>query len=209
MAERAKAAAAPKVAAKARASEGAPRFATRYQQEIVPALMKQFGYTNKMAVPKLVKIVLNIGCGEAAHDAKILEQAQRDLATITGQKAAVTRAKKAVSNFKIKEGDPVGCKVTLRRARMYEFLDRLISAALPRIRDFRGLSTRGFDGGGSYSFGIKEQTIFPELHLDEVQYPLGMDVVIVTTAADPERARALLTAFGMPFERPSSSSGSS
>ena len=177
--------------------------AQRYQKEIVPALMKQLGDTNRLAVPRMVKIVLNIGCGEAAHDAKVLEEAQRDLAIITGQRPAVTRAKQAVSNFKIKEGDPVGCKVTLRRARMYEFLDRLISAALPRIRDFRGLSAKGFDGSGNYSFGIKEQTIFPELHLDEVQYPLGMDVVMVTTAADSARARALLAAFGMPFERPS------
>jgi large subunit ribosomal protein L5 len=178
--------------------------AQRYQKEIAPALMKRFGHTNALAVPRLVKIVLNIGCGEAAHDAKVLEQAQRDLAIITGQRPAVTRAKIAVSNFKIKEGDLVGCKVTLRRARMHEFLDRLISAALPRIRDFRGLSAKGFDGTGNYSFGIREQTIFPELHLDEVQYPLGMDVVIVTTAKSPERSRALLEAFGMPFERPSS-----
>ncbi|MBI3324958.1 MAG: 50S ribosomal protein L5 [Candidatus Omnitrophica bacterium] len=202
VAERGKAQAAKfAVAEKPRASEGVPRFAARYQQEIAPALMKQFGYANRMAVPRLAKIVLNIGCGEAAHDAKVLEEAQRDLAIITGQRPAVTRAKKAVSNFKIKEGDPVGCKVTLRRARMYEFLDRLISAALPRIRDFRGLSAKGFDEAGNYSFGLTEQTIFPELHLDEVQYPLGMDVVIVTTAKNPKHSRALLQAFGMPFER--------
>ncbi|MBI4323508.1 MAG: 50S ribosomal protein L5 [Candidatus Omnitrophica bacterium] len=164
--------------------------------------MKQFGYTNRLAVPRVVKIVINMGCGEAAHDAKVLEEAQRDLARITGQRPVVTRAKKAVSGFKIQEGDAVGCKVTLRRQRMYEFLERLICAALPRIRDFRGVSAKAFDGRGGYSFGVREQTIFPELHLDEVHYALGMDIVLVTNAKTPQETRALLEGFGMPFEKP-------
>jgi large subunit ribosomal protein L5 len=180
-----------------------PRYQQRYQKEIVKGLMEQLSIKNVMAVPKLVKIVVNMGCGEAAHDAKILESAQKELAMITGQRPVVTRAKKAVSNFKIKEGDPVGCKVTLRRVMMYEFMERLLTVALPRIRDFRGLSLKGFDHGGNYSFGIKEQTIFPELRLDEVTTPLGMDITFVTTAGTPERAKALMTAFGLPFEKPS------
>ena len=179
----------------------APRLSERYHQELVPALMTQFKYTNRLAVPRLTKIVLNIGCGEAAHDAKILEEVQRNLATISGQRPIVTRAKKAVSNFKIKEGDPVGCKVTLRRRRMYEFLDRLVSVALPRIRDFRGLPATSFDGSGNYSFGIRELVIFPELHPDDLRSPMGMDVVIATTAATAEEARALLEGFKMPFEK--------
>ena len=178
-----------------------PRFAARYAKEIVPALQKRFGDVNRLAVPKLTKIVVNVGCGEAAHDAKVLEEVQRDLALMTGQRPVVTRAKKAISNFKIKEGDPVGCKATLRRHRMYEFLDHVITVVLPRIRDFRGLSSKGFDQGGNYSFGIHDQTIFPELRLDDVHYTWGMDVVIVTTAQTSERARALLEGFGLPLER--------
>ncbi len=178
------------------------RFFKRYHEEIVPTLMKRFGRTNRLAVPQLSKIVVNVGCGEAAHDAKVLEESLRDLGLITGQRPIVTRAKKAVSNFKIQEGDPVGCKVTLRRTRMYEFLERLIVAALPRIRDFRGLSGKGFDQAGNYSFGIREQNIFAELNLDQVHYPLGMDITIVTTARNAEEARALLEAFGFPFEKP-------
>lgn len=200
---------APAKAAKPSASPAEPpRLAKRYQDEIVPALKKQFGYTNVMAVPKLTKIVLNMGCGEAVQDAKVLEQAQRDMTIIAGQKPVVTRAKKAVSNFKIKEHDPVGCRVTLRRARMYEFLDRLISGALPRIRDFRGLPARSFDQGGNYSFGVKEQGIFPELHLIEATYTLGMDIIIVTSAQTTEEARALLLGFGMPFEKTEKDKGS-
>ena len=176
-----------------------PRMLERYRKEIAPALAKQFNHKNLMATAHLEKIVLNMGCGEAAHDAKHLEAAQRDLAFISGQRPLVTRAKKAISNFKIREEDPVGCKVTLRRARMYEFLDRLVHAALPRIRDFRGLSPRGFDQGGNYSFGLKEHTIFPEVQLDQVTYPLGMDVVLVTSAATREEAFALLKGFGFPF----------
>ena len=176
-----------------------PRMQERYKKDIAPALAKQFDHKNAMAVARLEKIVVNMGCGEAAHDAKILEAAQRDLGLITGQRPMVTRAKKAVSNFKIRENDPVGCKVTLRRARMYEFLDRLISTALPRIRDFRGLSPKGFDEGGNYSFGLKEQTIFPEIQLEQAQHTLGMDIVFVTTAATKEEAYALLKGFGFPF----------
>jgi len=193
------------VASSSAALSALPRFRDRYQREIVPELMKRFGITNPMAAPKLVKIVLNMGCGEAAHDAKVLEQAQRDLALITGQKPMVTRAKKAVSNFKIKEGDAVGCKVTLRRARMYEFFERFVTVALPRIRDFRGLKPSGFDEQGNYSCGIKDQSIFPELDADKSQYTLGMDVAFVTTATSPEIARAMLEKFGIPFEKSGSS----
>jgi large subunit ribosomal protein L5 len=192
-------------ASAAAATHGTPRFQERYHKEIAPAVMQQFGLKNRMAAPKLVKIVVNMGCGEAAHDAKVLEAAQKELALITGQRPMVTRAKKAVSNFKIKEGDPVGCKVTLRRTMMYEFMERLITVALPRIRDFRGLSARGFDRQGNYSLGIREQSIFPELEVDRIAYPLGMDVTFVTTAGSPERAKALLAAFGMPFEKPAAS----
>ena len=179
-----------------------PRMQQRYQREIAPALTKQFGHKNVMAVARLIKIVLNIGCGEAAHDAKVLEQAQRDLGLIAGQRPVVTRAKKAISNFKIKENDPVGCKVTLRRARMYEFLDRLISTALPRIRDFRGFSPKGFDEHGNYSFGLQEHAIFPEIALDQTPIPLGMDITFVTTAGTREEAAAMLKGFGFPFAKP-------
>ena len=186
--------------AKATATNHAiPRMLERYRKEIAPSLAKQFGHTNLLAAARLEKIVLNIGCGQAAHDAKHLEAAQKDLGLIAGQRPVVTRAKKAISNFKIKEEDPVGCKVTLRRARMYEFLDRLVSVALPRIRDFRGLSLQGFDQGGNYSFGIKEHAIFPEIQLDQSPYPLGMDVVLVTSARTREEAFTLLKGFGFPF----------
>ena len=177
------------------------RFAERYEREIAPQLMKAMKVDNRYAVPKLVKIVINIGCGEAAHDAKVLEEAQRDLGLITGQKPLITRAKTAISNFKIKEGDPVGCKVTLRKQRMYEFLDRLISVVLPRIRDFRGVSANGFDRSGNYNFGLSDLTIFPELKLDDVHYAQGMDIAMITTANTPADARTLLAGFGMPFEK--------
>ncbi len=176
-----------------------PRMLEHYRKEIAPVLAKEFKHNNLMAVARLEKIVVNIGCGEAAHDAKVLEAVQRDLGLITGQRPLITRAKKAISNFKIREQDPVGCKVTLRRARMYEFLDRLVHTALPRIRDFRGLSPRGFDQGGNYSFGLKEQTIFPEIQIDKVQHVLGMDIVFVSTAHTREEAFALLKGFGFPF----------
>ena len=184
-----------------------PRFVERYQKEIIPALMKRFSYKNQMAVPHLEKIVVNMGCGEAIADAKVLEEAQRLLSVITGQRAAVTRSKKAIAGFKLRAGEAVGCRVTLRRRRMYEFLDRLITTALPRIRDFRGLSAKSFDSGGNYSFGVKEQSIFPELHLEESRYTLGMDITLVTTATSTEESRMLLEAFGMPFEKEVSGSG--
>ena len=180
-----------------------PRTLERYRKEIAPALAKQFGHTNLMAVGRLEKIVLNIGCGEAAHDAKLLEAAQTELGLIAGQRPVVTRAKKAISNFKIKEGDPVGCKVTLRRKRMYDFLEKLIGVALPRIRDFRGFNPQGFDQGGNFSFGLQEHTVFPEISLDKVQHPLGMDIVLVTSAESQEEALALLKGFGFPFTKPS------
>ncbi len=176
-----------------------PRLQERYRKEIAPGLMKQFNHKNPMATARIEKIVVNMGCGEAAHDAKILEAAQKALATIAGQRPMITRAKKAISNFKIREHDAVGCKVTLRRARMYEFLDRLVNVALPRIRDFRGLNTRGFDQGGNYTFGIKEYTIFPEISADALQQALGMDVTVVTSAATRDEAEALLKGFGFPF----------
>ena len=177
----------------------APRMLEHYRKEIAPALAKQFGHRNVLAAACLEKIVLNMGCGEAAHDAKFLEATQRDLALIAGQRPLVTRAKKAISNFKIREQDPVGCKVTLRRARMYEFLDRLIHVALPRIRDFRGLNPRGFDQHGNYSFGVKEHTMFPEVPVDQAQQTLGMDIVLVTRAKTRDESVALLRAFGFPF----------
>lgn len=155
-----------------------------------------------MSIPRLQKIVINVGCGEAAHEAKVLEGVQKDLMLITGQKPVVTRAKKAVSNFKIREGDAVGCKVTLRRKRMYEFFDRLLNVALPRIRDFRGLSPKSFDRGGNYSFGLQEQLIFPEIQFDKVVATMGMDIVIVTTASNRDEAFELLKGFKFPFTKP-------
>jgi large subunit ribosomal protein L5 len=180
-----------------------PRLLERYRKDLVPALAKQLKRTNLMAVPRLEKIVVNVGCGEAAHDAKVLEAVQQDLATITGQRPLITRAKQAISNFKIKEGDPVGCKVTLRRARMYEFFDRLVNIALPRIRDFRGLSPSGVDQRGNFSFGIREHTIFPEIQIDQVRFPMGMDITIVTSAETREEGLALLKGFGIPFGKSS------
>ena len=176
-----------------------PRLLEQYRKDVVPQLMKDFQHKNPMAAARLTKIVVNVGCGEAAHDAKILEAVQRDLGLITGQRPLVTRAKKAISNFKIREHDPVGCKVTLRRDRMYEFLDRLVNIALPRIRDFRGLHTRSMDEGGNYSFGLQEHTIFPEIQFDQVTFPMGMDIVICTTANTQEETLALLKGFGFPF----------
>ena len=191
----------PSVVEKSSVPSVVPRLAQLYTNEIVPVLQQRFGYTNRLAVPRLTKIVINVGCGEAAHDAKVLEETQRDVALITGQRPIITRAKKAISNFKIKEGDPVGCKVSLRRHRMYEFLERLIVMVLPRVRDFRGLSLKGFDQGGNYSFGIQDKTIFPELRLDDVHYTVGMDVTLVTTASTAQEARALLEAYGLPLEK--------
>jgi large subunit ribosomal protein L5 len=178
-----------------------PRLLERYRSQIVPELMSALGYKNSMQVPRLEKVVLNVGLGETTQDPKLLEAAQNELAMITGQKPVVTRAKKAIANFKIRRGLAIGCKVTLRRAHMYEFLDRLISVAIPRIRDFRGLSPNSFDKGGSYSFGLNEQLIFPEIDVDKVAKIHGMDITIVTTAKNKEEAFALLKLVGMPFAK--------
>ena len=177
-----------------------PRLKKRYEEEIVPALMKRFGYKNKLQVPKLTKISLNIGVGRAKEDERLLQAAANDLTLIAGQKAVVTRARKAISNFKIRAGDPVGVRVTIRGNRMWEFLDRLVSLALPRVRDFNGLPTRSFDGRGNYSLGIKEQIIFPEIDYDKVDRIRGLDINITTSARTDEEAYELLLALGMPFK---------
>ncbi|MCL1863393.1 MAG: 50S ribosomal protein L5 [Defluviitaleaceae bacterium] len=173
-----------------------------YKKDVVPGMMKKFGYKNTMAVPKIEKVVVNIGLGEAKENAKVIEHATGDLAIITGQKAVVTKAKKSISAFKLRAGMPVGCKVTLRGAKMYSFVDRLINVAIPRVRDFRGVSADAFDGRGNYTLGIKEQLIFPEISFDKIDKLRGMEVVFVTTAHTDEEARELLSLFGMPFIRP-------
>ena len=172
-----------------------------YYDEIVDALVKKFGYTNKMQVPKLDKIVLNMGIGEAKENVKILENAAKDMETITGQKPVLTKAKNSVANFKIREGMPIGCKVTLRGEKMYEFLDRLVNLALPRVRDFRGVNPNSFDGRGNYALGLKEQYIFPEIEYDKIDKVRGMDIIFVTTAETDEEARELLRLFNMPFAK--------
>ena len=177
------------------------RLQETYKNEIVPAMINKFGYKNVMQVPKLEKIVINMGVGEAKENAKILEAAIRDLEIIAGQKAVTTKAKKSIANFKLREGMPIGCKVTLRGKRMYEFADRLINLALPRVRDFRGVNPNAFDGRGNYALGIKEQLIFPEIEYDKVDKVRGMDVIFVTTANTDEEARELLTQFNMPFAK--------
>ena len=177
------------------------RLRETYENEIVDAMMKKFGYKNIMEVPKLDKIVVNMGVGEAKENAKILDAAIKDLETITGQKAVPTRAKNSIANFKLREGMPIGCKVTLRGEKMYEFADRLINLALPRVRDFRGVNPNAFDGRGNYAQGIKEQLIFPEIEYDKVDKVRGMDVIFVTTAKTDEEARELLTLFNMPFAK--------
>ena len=177
------------------------RLKETYQKEIVGALMKKFGYKNIMQVPKMEKVVINMGIGEAKENAKILDAAASDLQTITGQKPVITKAKKSIANFKIREGMPIGCKVTLRGDRMYEFVDRLINLALPRVRDFRGVNPNAFDGRGNYALGIKEQLIFPEIEYDKIDKIRGMDVIFVTTARTDEEARELLAQFNMPFAK--------
>lgn len=172
-----------------------------YNDQIVENLTKKFGYTNIMQVPKLDKIVVNMGVGEAKENAKLLEAAVKDMETITGQKAILTKAKNSVANFKIREGMAIGCKVTLRGEKMYEFLDRLVNLALPRVRDFRGVNPNSFDGRGNYALGIKEQIIFPEIEYDKVDKVRGMDIIFVTTAKTDEEARELLKEFNMPFEK--------
>jgi large subunit ribosomal protein L5 len=176
-----------------------PRLQEKYDKEVVPALMDKFGYTNIMQVPRLEKIVINMGVGEAKENQKVLESAVSDLQLITGQKAILTRAKKSVANFKIRENMPIGCKVTLRKAKMLEFADKLMNIALPRVRDFRGISDKSFDGRGNYSMGIKEQLIFPEVEYDKIDKVRGMDIIFVTTAKTDEEARELLRFLGMPF----------
>ena len=178
-----------------------PNLKAKYQQEVAPALMQKFGYKSTMQIPKLDKIVVNCGCGEARDNSKVLEAVVSDLTTITGQKAVVTKAKKSVANFKLREGMPIGAKVTLRGNKMWEFLDRLFNVALPRVRDFRGISADAFDGRGNYALGVKEQLIFPEIEYDKIDKIRGMDIVICTTAQTDEEARELLTLVGAPFER--------
>lgn len=179
-----------------------PRLFEKYKKEIIPEMTKQFGYKNSFEAPQVKKIILNMGVGSASQDIKILEQAMADLSVITGQKPAMTRAKKAIANFKIRKGVPVGCKVTLHGARMYEFLDRLINVALPRIRDFRGIPASSFDQKGNYSLGIKEQSIFPEVDIDKMNRVQGMDIVMVIKSKSKEESYALLKLFGMPFANP-------
>jgi large subunit ribosomal protein L5 len=176
-----------------------PRLRDRFKTTVVPALMKERGYTNPFQVPRLEKIVINMGVGEGKENAKVLDFATGDLQAITGQKPIITRAKKSIANFKLRENVPIGCKVTLRGPRMYEFLDRLVNVALPRVRDFKGVPPKGFDGRGNYNLGLKEQVIFPEIVYDKVDKVRGMDVSMVTTARTDEEAKALLTHLGMPF----------
>ncbi|MBN1573435.1 MAG: 50S ribosomal protein L5 [Deltaproteobacteria bacterium] len=170
-----------------------------YKTEVVPQLKKDFGYDNIMQVPKITKIVVNMGLGEALQNIKVLESASEEIASITGQKPVITRAKKSIASFKLRDGNPIGCMVTLRREKMYEFLDRLINIALARVRDFRGVSPKGFDGRGNYTLGIKEQIIFPEISYDKIDKIKGMNITIVTTANTDDEGRALLAYFGMPF----------
>ena len=177
------------------------RMKKKYLDEVTPALMKKFGYKSIMQVPKVEKIVVNVGCGDARDNVKAIEAVVRDISTITGQKAVITRARKSVANFKLREGMPVGVKVTLRQDRMWEFLDRLLNVALPRVRDFRGISGNSFDGRGNYALGLKEQLVFPEIDYDKIEKLRGMDIVICTTARTDEEARELLTCLGAPFIR--------
>jgi len=174
---------------------------TRYDKEIVPLMMERFAYTNRMAVPRLHKIVLNMGVGDAVQNIKLLDSAVEQLGSIAGQKPVMTRAKKSIANFKIRAGMPIGCRVTLRGPRMYEFLDRLVSIALPRVRDFRGLSTRSFDGRGSYTLGVKDQMMFPEINYQKVDKVRGMNICIITTARSDEEAKNLLGFLGLPFRK--------
>lgn len=177
------------------------RIKEKYESEVVPEMMKKFNYKNKMAVPKIEKIVLNMGLGKAREDSKIIEEAVEVISTITGQRPVVTKSRKSISNFSLRKGMPVGCKVTLRKSKMYEFLDRLINIALARIRDFQGTSPKSFDGRGSYTLGIKEQLVFPEMDFDKVKTTLGMNITIVTNAKTDEEAKKLLSYIGMPFKR--------
>jgi large subunit ribosomal protein L5 len=176
-----------------------PRMRKRYDDEIVKAMTEKFGYKNALEVPKLEKITLNMGVGEASQDKKKVQTAAEEMALIAGQKPVITKAKKSIAQFKLREGMPIGCKVTLRRERMYEFMDRLVTVAMPRIRDFRGLNTKSFDGRGNYAMGLKEQIIFPEISYDQIDKVRGMDIIVTTTAKTDEEARELLRLFGFPF----------
>jgi len=178
-----------------------PRIKQKYTDTVVPALMKEFSFTSIMQVPKVEKVVLNVGLGQAVQNVKLLDSVQEELTAISGQKAVITKAKKAIATFKLRKGMPIGCMVTLRGNRMYEFLDRLISLSLPRIRDFRGVNPKSFDGKGNYSIGLKEQIIFPEIQYDKVQLVHGMDVVICTSATSDKEGRSLLSELGMPFRK--------
>ncbi len=180
-------------------AEASPRLRERYQKDVVPALMKRFGYKNPMQVPRVRKVVVNMGLGEAVGNPKLVDGAVSELTTITGQKAVVTRAKKSIAGFKLREGMPIGAKVTLRRERMWEFLDRLVSLSLPRVRDFRGVSPRAFDGAGNYTLGLKEQIVFPEIDFDKVDKIKGMNITVVTSAETDQEAKELLGQLGMPF----------
>jgi len=177
------------------------RLKEAYNTDVAPALMKKFGYKSVMQIPKLEKVIINVGCGEARDNPKIMEAIINDLGRITGQKAVICKAKKSVANFKLREGMPVGAKVTLRGARMYEFVDRLFNAALPRVRDFRGIGASGFDGRGNYSFGLRDQLIFPEIDYDKIDKTRGMDIAFVTTAKTDEESKELLTLLGAPFAK--------
>ena len=179
----------------------ATRLKGKYTEEVMPAIMKEFAYKSVMQVPKIEKVIVHVTLGEATQNIKVLDAAEKELATITGQKPLITKSKKAIAGFKLKEGVPLGCKVTLRGERMYEFMDRLISVALPRIRDFRGLSAKSFDGKGNYSFGLKEQYIFPEIDYDKVEMVHGLDITICTSAKTDEESRALLRLMGMPLRK--------
>jgi len=181
--------------------ESTVRFREKYRQETIPALMKRFGYSNRMMVPRMSKIVINMGLSEAKEDIKVLDNAMNEIAAITGQRPKITRAKKSIANFKLRAGQPIGCKVTLRGDMMYEFFDRLVTIAAPRIRDFRGLPTNSFDGRGNYTFGLEEQVVFPEIDYDDVDMIKGMDITIVTTAGTDEEALELLKLMDMPFRR--------
>jgi len=178
-----------------------PSLKTKYQEEVAPALMSKFGYTSPMQIPRLDKIIVNVGCSEARENPKVLDAVVADLGRITGQKAVVTKAKKSVANFKVREGMPIGAKVTLRQDKMWEFLDRLFNIALPRVRDFRGISADSFDGRGNYALGLKEQIIFPEIEFDQIDKIRGMDIIIVTTAQTDEEGRELLSQLGAPFAK--------
>jgi large subunit ribosomal protein L5 len=181
-----------------------PRFLDKYRKEVIPALMKEFEYSNSMQVPRIQKIVINMGVKEAKDDIKILDQLSMELSRISGQKPVTTYAKKSISNFKVREGSPIGLKVTLRRNRMYEFMDRLCSVAMPRIRDFQGFSPKSFDGNGNYTFGLQEQSIFPEVEFDKIKKVQGMDITFVTSAKNDEEARKLLEHMGFPFKKSTS-----